>query len=806
MKNKIYRADIARGTCVSGSEMSYLKNMMLEDGVPKKRNGWKTLYNFRGPSYKPHRVNGIYEYGGGDRVQLLVHAGDSLYNCSYDMKEIVKIPCEPGVTLRDERSHGVMFGDVLWLTGMDGLLIYDGQSVKNVQALPCCYVPVTATGIKDMKLCLPYKEGEKPNLLTGKRINTVRCAKDPILLHKFLLDAPIKYGTPFRLKASFRVKKSTDEENDLTSQYVGKDGNGNEINTVVHVELYTDSIEDGKMISSTQKPLDRYGREVDIGENFTFSAYVCNGDELFITFDAAAHDATGDNIEVEFTAEGESLHLPYGIDDFSVTILKDGTAVASVTTGVGKVFLGEVKNDKFYFSQGKEISVGSVGEGISAILPISQSSLAIYKESDFYILNLEGESGVELYPSHDIRGCLGSFLATRLNNECLALGIDGICGIKDFTSQTQINTEQIMRSTPIQGELDRIPISDLQEGVACVHRGKYYLFLKDRAYVAQKIDKTDGFVWCRLENCTARAALSANGSLYMGKENGDVAVFDDKYTDRRDYVLRENERDFLFQNGDYTRVTFNYAIGVNEGDKILLEEHYALFSKGILSRETNQIHLPHDDCFEDGAYVGPAVGDDVMLIDMAGYVVYEEKIKDFSPAQCTVFCANFGLAADTELFLYVKRDENTEYTLKNQGGLNYLFLGEKALTLYSTEIGCVCVRDEKEIECEICTPITNLGTSDEKMLLGIYVTLSPDTRCSLEMGYDTGIGLFHRHLNVGSHISFEGFDFNDVTFNPKFNRTIKFSCLERNFDYIRLWLRSDKGEKFGVDNISLIYI
>ncbi len=806
MKKKIYKADTTCGMCVSGAGTSYLKNMVLADGIPQKRNGWRALYNFRGFSYEPHRINGIYEYKGRDKVCLLVHAKDSLYECSYDLKEIAKIPCEQGVVIKDERSQGHMFGGALWLTGMGQTLIYDGESVKNLQNGPLCHVPVTATKIRDSKLCLPYENGEKANFLTNRRINTIRCSKNELLMHKFLLDAPVKLGTPFRLKASFRVRKSTDEENELTTDYVGFDEFGNEINTVVYVELYTDCVENGVEIISKKKPVDKYGREVDMGDNFTFIIYVCNGNELIISFDAAAHDATEDNIEVEFTAENDSACPLDGIETFSAVALKDGGIIASVSTGTGKVFLGGVKNEKFYFSEGGTISVGSDAEKITAILPTSQSSLAIYKESGFYILKLDKENGAELFPSPDILGCLGAFSATRLNNECLALGIDGIYGIKDSTSRSNISTEQSMKSAPIQGELDRIPIPSLEQGVACVHRGKYYLFLSDRAYAAQRTENTDDFVWWRLENCTARVALSANGMLYMGRENGDVAVFDSAYTDRRDYVLRERERDFLFRNGEATTVSFNYAIGVNEGDKISLEEHYALWSRCLLSCKTNKIHLPQTDCFENGFYIGPAVGDDVLLVDTEGYVVYEGKIKEFSPSTYTVYCAAFGLSRDTELLMYLKRNEKTEYVVKIQGGLNYLYLGKKPLTLYSTEVDCVYVRDEMEIECEFYTPIIDLGKGEKRTLLGICVTLSPDTRCSLEMGYDTGLSLFQKQLNVGSHMSFESIDFNDFTFNPKFNRTIKFSCLERNFDYIRLWLRSKKGERLGVDNISIIYI
>ena len=322
MKRKIYNADITSGLCASGMGMSYLKNMIMKNGIPQKRSGWKTLYNFRSYTYEPCRINGIYEYKGKDKTSLLVHAGQKLYECSYDLREITEIPCEGGAVIKDKRSRGYMFGTMLWLTGMGQPLIYDGVSVKRVQNGPLCYVPVTATDIRDKELCLPHKKGEEPNVLTGKRINTLRAKKKELLIHKFFLDAPVKYKTPFRLKASFRVRKSTDEADELTTDYIGTDNDGNEVNTVVYTELYTDSVEDGVEIISTEKPVDKLGRRVSIGDDFKFLIQVRNGNELYMMFDAAAHESTGDNIEVEFTAQTEQSASIDEVEIFSVAAMK----------------------------------------------------------------------------------------------------------------------------------------------------------------------------------------------------------------------------------------------------------------------------------------------------------------------------------------------------------------------------------------------------------------------------------------------------------------------------------------------------
>lgn len=807
-KEKIYKPDISLGIQLwqtpSGG-MSYLKNMTLENGVAKKRRGWRTLFNFRGYSYEPHRINGIYEYRGRDGAYLIVHAYKSLYRCGYDFKDIEKIPCRADVVLADSRSRGQMYGGVLWIVGMGEPLIYDGQEVKTVKNKEWCHVPVTACGIRDMKLGLPYEQKEAPSILTDRRINTAQGKKDELIVHRFLLDAPVKYGTPLKIKASFRVRTSTEEANELTTNYIGVLEDGTEINTVVSVELYTDSVENGGEIVSREKPVDKLGRRVSIGDGFVFLGYVYNGNEVYLAFDAAAYESGVDNVEVEFTADTEERSLLGGARDACTVSLSEGGDALALATDAGKLLIGTLTDKGFYFPTDGTVAVGSSAEPITAVLPREQSALAVYKGNGFYVLSLDGEKGAELLPSPEMLGCFCPFSAVRQRDECLALSIEGVFGIKDSSSKTNVSTYQKMRSRGIQAELDRIPIPTLEGGCVCVHKGRYYLFLNDRAYVMQRGDG-DEPAWWRLDNCAARVALSADGRLYMGRENGDIAVFDEGYTDRRDYVLNERERDFLFQNFDGKSVlSLNYAIGVKEGDKLYLDEHYALWSRCILDCKTNIISLSSVDCHENGIYVGPCQGQGVLLCDTDGYVVYEGEICDFNPSACTVHCGSLGQSRDTELLMYVKRDRQTEYTYRVQEGLGCLYCNGRALTLYDTDVERLYVRQEQEIECELYTPVVNLGENGQKSLVGIAVTFSPETRSTVGVGYETGKGFFERVLTLGAKMDFGSLDFNDIKFMPEFKRTLKLRCLERNIDYARLWIRSQGGGELGVEGVSMIY-
>ena len=90
-------------------------------------------------------------------------------------------------------------------------------------------------------------------------------------------------------------------------------------------------------------------------------------------------------------------------------------------------------------------------------------------------------------------------------------------------------------------------------------------------------------------------------------------------------------------------------------------------------------------------------------------------------------------------------------------------------------------------------------------MIGISVSFSPKTRCTVGVGYETGCGFFERELTLGAKMDFCTLDFNDLKFMPEFKRTLKIRCLERNVDYARLWVRSQSGGDLGVEGISIVY-
>ena len=476
-KKKIYTLNTAKGICMATGNadgLSYAKNMIGSSGVAKKRNGWRVIYNFRGYSYQPQRINGIYEFKSRGKDCLIVHADTQLYECSHDFKSVKKIPLENGVVLKNQRSEGTLFSSLLWLGGMGQLLVYDGEVVSAVKESSLAYVPVTSTEIKDVELGEEYTRPEAPSLITNKRINYLRGVKNSSGTHRFLLDTKACYGKPFVASVSFRVKKSADEEDNYTTSYVGFDESGQERNTVVTLSFCTEALTEHEIFPNSA-PVDLSGREIRI-DGVSFNCRVLNGNELYFNFDALAHQRDADNICVQFSScDGTEGELD-GVEAMTVTASKEGGSLMALSTGTSRLYFNYLREGRFYFPADGIVTVGAEVDKITSVLPMAQSALAVYKRGGFFVLIPKDEKSYEVFPGSGTQGSLNPYVARRLGADCLVLSEDGIYGVTDTEGKNYINTRLHKRSFPIQEELDKINKESLENACACVHKEDFYLF------------------------------------------------------------------------------------------------------------------------------------------------------------------------------------------------------------------------------------------------------------------------------------------------------------------------------------------
>lgn len=810
-KRKTFNLDKLRGIDLreigDKGSLSYMSNLLTSDGVNKKRKGWRVLYDFKSPTFEEQRINGIHHFVGEDS-HIVVHAGAELFKCDYGLKEIEKIPLDEGVQIGTRQSLGVMFGGVLWLSGMGALLCYDGKTVKKAHGARLAYVPTTTVGIGDAEKGVSPQENEGESLLTAVRKNTLRGLKNDTGSHKFFLDAPARYGYPFKLSASFRVKTSAQGENDYTTRYIGT-LNGAEISTVVTVKMETDSLTNEEWTAEAVA-LDEWGREITVN-GLHLSCKVSNGRELTLGFDALAYEADKDNITVEFYEDKSLSYELDGVGAMCESVLKNGESQLILACG-GMLYRLRTVDGQIYASSRDAIFVGQENEEITAVSPMSDGYVAVYKKNRFFRLRLEeGDvSGWRIFSSSEGVGCVSPRAVSRLSYDTLAFGGNGIFGIGDNKNAEYMTTKLYNRSARINKAFLGYGREDKAAANCVTHGEHFYLFIGDQAFVTlcdckDKSGADFGYEWWMLDGCPCTYAASINGTLYMGRGNGEVAIFDEGYTDRTVKTLEAQSLDFVIENRDYSFLSVNYASRVNEGDRISLDSHYVFKSRCDYDAGTGKISIPTGHFYDELGKPSIFEGEEVLIKSSKGDMLYEGIIIKTDPAECQIYCGGLGGADDTGLYLYIKRGKEAEYELVFENGGFYMFSHGSPITLESPNVERVYVKAEKEIECALYTPALDLGDGKAKTLYAIGFTPSPDTEATVEVGYETKRNTFSRSVNIASCLDMDRVGYDRFTFSPRFKESITVNCLERGFDYIRLKLSSVGGRELGICSLSIIY-
>ena len=92
MKRKAYTFENPKESEFSKEGIGYVRNMLCTEGINKKRNGWHSIGELRDKECRPLKINGIFEYCENEKSILVVHAGNSFYECGYDFSIITEIP------------------------------------------------------------------------------------------------------------------------------------------------------------------------------------------------------------------------------------------------------------------------------------------------------------------------------------------------------------------------------------------------------------------------------------------------------------------------------------------------------------------------------------------------------------------------------------------------------------------------------------------------------------------------------------------------------------------------------------------
>lgn len=208
---------------IKQSRASYMRNMINEGGVNKKRNGHTTIALFTDEKGNGLPINGIFDYKDTSKESVssykVVHAGTQFFKCDDNFGSVEKISIKDGTSILDQKSQAFYDNNKLWIIGCGDYLVYDGNEVQAVKEGMYAYVPTTAIEVADTTHGGGYLSFEAVNLFTKKRINKLVGRKgngrEP-----FRLDGKIDFAHPVTVSAeAYAGGKGTDSGFEMEAWY-----------------------------------------------------------------------------------------------------------------------------------------------------------------------------------------------------------------------------------------------------------------------------------------------------------------------------------------------------------------------------------------------------------------------------------------------------------------------------------------------------------------------------------------------------------------------------------------------------------
>ena len=231
INKKTFNLGQIKGVDVSSSPLnvkqnraSYMRNMINEGGVNKKRNGHTTIALFTDDEGKGVPVNGIFDYKDTSSEPVsnykVVHAGAQFFKCDENFANIEKINIKDGTSILNQKSQAFYDNNKLWIIGCGDYLVYDGNEIQAVKESAYAYVPTTSIEVSDVEHGSVYSSFESVNLFTKKRINKLIGRKGEEDYEKFLLDGKIDFAHPITISAeAYAGGKGANTEFEMETWY-----------------------------------------------------------------------------------------------------------------------------------------------------------------------------------------------------------------------------------------------------------------------------------------------------------------------------------------------------------------------------------------------------------------------------------------------------------------------------------------------------------------------------------------------------------------------------------------------------------
>lgn len=760
---------------VATSRASSMKNFICDNGVNHKRPGWEEQFRIV-EGGEALVIHGIFPYNEGATEILLVHAGAGIYRAEGGGQKWAYSRLDDGsLWITEDRSQCFYRDGKAFLVGCGNYLVYgefDGAyALKRVADI--AYVPTTSIGCCALSLpSLPSSSSlDAVNLLTRKRKNTggVPYSGSYSLMH---LDGTVDTSQPITIEGSVLCgeKRDLGDYRPLVrfeATFTPKPSSEQQVTVRITV---TDPLESDYAV----------GDEI---KSYNTVTWTPRTNRLILSPYWESPEGK-DSVTVTYTAAVGADHDGSRVQDcrFGATFGTEGADDRLFLAGNRRypnMDIWSEYDDFTYFPDGNTMEVGGAHAAITAYARLSDTTLAVLKEEKageptiFYRTGRERTEadGVTLTQWFPVSagvagdGAINPHAVATLSGDVLTLTRGGVHGI--VLSSNVASGERYMRerSRPIYRELTSARLSG---AAAIVYRNRYYLalpdtgkcFVADAHYKAAFEGSTDyNYEWWVWENVHAACFAEYKDQLIFGTPAGLVCAFTEGvFTDRTYTEVRDGD---MLDREDGT-IAYSIKTPPDGYDRVVLEGN-------VYAR------------MEDGE-----------TVSLSGKELYVASVD--TEARC------FTVALDRALRypLFVCTDGETE---KWTGRFIHV----------------------TPVAAEWISPIMDLGTNAEsKTLLGMTVATEPGIGGAITFGYETrrvyAAVTEHGVLAAsarqsggvdtpeeGTPFSFEGLDFEDLTFDASFAHSYTRRTFVRNFNFIVLRFGSDTDADCAVSGITLQY-
>ena len=789
-----------------GEKIAYMKNLYEKNGALVKRQGLNALYRFISDELLPMRINGIFAYGD----YLIVHAGSLLYKCSRDFSLVEPILMD-GVTLSDEKSSADSFNGLLFIK-CKGAYIYDGEKLFSLEKWDNIYVPTTKTGIRNTKSSVSSKEGEKPNLLTPKRINTLRGEKNEDRVSSFMLDSAVLKGSSAYVTVKIRLTHTpSEDEGESTleeTSYIGIDSDGNECGEIATVKFHIKSYNSGNVYLINEPIVDENGNEISIKtsdgnirayDKLPWSLQIVDR-ELRLNMELIPPYQEKDNIEVFFS----SNMIPSVLDvkELSVITLKGGEGALAFCLNNGEVYFTSKEIGCGYLPSDNKIIIGTASTKIQRLISLQNGYIGAFTNEGFYKIGMVNEEREQnAYKTGDTLSLASPYAVSFLGSEPIMLSYDGVYSVKSVNGYFDSSIYLEKRSKNIDSLIASFTKEEKENCHMTALGDMLYLFIGNKALLTgvelRQRENSYSIIqnkWYLFDNMKARCSLAFENGIYIGRENGVIATFSDAWQDREEMTLSYEKMELsLVELSDKTAIITPYLSLIENGD---MASGSFFVKMGSVHLYSSKAQIDKDSLFFKDGSLKIYEGQNACLYQN-GEKVYTGTILQMDLSNCVLSFDFEGNDGEYELYI---SDEKIEYEIEV---LNDAFiLKEQDGYLHIKELEKIKISKIKNIPISLIVNGIEISKGEkEKLVEEIKIKPTIETYGLVNVYLDGLRGRKKGEIRISKHFNLDNLSLDSFSLEKQFDRYYKAPVMLLTDSYIGLKLEVLENAPFGIEGI-----